>query len=144
MKLYSKEGQTMVDVTKIFPEGDDLVMQCKLMGAYSMKIYLKPDQLRAALPLVSWDVVTSALGMLTKGTQCEDKLQEVGSILSGTMKENVNIVFGNNAMDKLAALGSAVGINTVQGLFDVAMVLLQIVLAEKTPEKKETKSLFGA
>ena len=136
MKLYSKEGQTMVDVTKVYPEGDNLVMQCKLMGAYSMRIYMKPDQLRAALPLVSWDVVMAVLGMLTKGTQCEDKLAEVGTIFSGTMKENANIVFGENALDKIAAVGTAMGVNTLQGLFDMAMVLLQIVLAEKQPEKK--------
>lgn len=136
MKLYSKEGQTMVDVTKVYPDGDDLVMQCKLMGAYSMKIYMKPDQLRAALPLVNWEVVMAVLGMLTKGTQCEDKLAEVGTIFNGTMKENANIVFGENALDKIATVGTAMGVNTLQGLFDMVMVLLQIVLAEKQPEKK--------
>lgn len=143
MKLYSKEGQTMVDVTRVYPEGDNLVMQCKLMGAYSMKIYMRPDQLRAALTLVNWDVVMAVLSMLTKGTQCEDKIKEIGTILSGTMKDNVKIVLGENGGEKLAALGSAMGITTLQGLFEVAMILLQVVLADKEPEQKSQKKVFG-
>jgi hypothetical protein len=40
--MYSREGQEMVDVKKIGREGENLVMKAKLMGAYSMNIYLSP------------------------------------------------------------------------------------------------------
>ena len=131
MKMYSKEGQPMVDVTKIGVEGDKMFMQAKLMNAYSMKIYLEPSELRSALALINWDVVSALPGMLTSGTQCEEQLSELGKILGGTMKENVKILLGPNASEKVQAITTAMGANSTKGLFDALMVLLQIVLANK-------------
>ena len=44
MKLFSRDGQTMVEATKIWLEDDKIVMQCKLMQAYSMPVILTKEE----------------------------------------------------------------------------------------------------
>lgn len=67
MKMYSKEGQILVDVTKMHREGNDIVMKAKLMNAYSMNIYLRPEEVWRMLKLLSWSIILYAPAMLIKG-----------------------------------------------------------------------------
>jgi hypothetical protein len=73
MKMYSKEGQEMVDMKKLERDGADLVITAKLMGAYSMKIYLKPEEVRAGLKLLSWRVIRYMPLMLIRGFRASKK-----------------------------------------------------------------------
>lgn len=58
----------MVDMKKLERDGEDLVITAKLMGAYSMKIYLKPEEARAGLKLLSWRVIRYIPLMLIRGS----------------------------------------------------------------------------
>lgn len=131
MKMYSKEGQVMVNVTKLAREGDDLVMTAKLMGAYSMKIYLRPEELREALKLLNWEAISYMPEMLITGTKSEDKLRELGSNLSTLTGDNLKLLLGSGAVDKLKDAGKAVGMSTLQGLVENLLLVLQIVLENK-------------
>lgn len=78
MKLYSKEGQIMVDVKGLERKGDDLVLDAKLMNAYSMPIHLTPAEVRQALKLLSWRVVWYLPTMMVKGFRSEPKADAGG------------------------------------------------------------------
>jgi hypothetical protein len=67
MKMYSKEGQTLIDVKDLRREGDDLVMKGKLMEAYTMSIYLRPEEIWSTLKLLSWEVFLYLPAMFCKG-----------------------------------------------------------------------------
>lgn len=67
MKMFSKEGQILVDVTELHREGDNIVMKGKLMNAYSMNIYVRPEEVWRMLKLVSWRIILYVPLMLMKG-----------------------------------------------------------------------------
>ncbi|MDR1069606.1 MAG: hypothetical protein LBL37_02300 [Gracilibacteraceae bacterium] len=67
MKLYSRENQIMVDVTKLTPDGADLEMNAKLMDAYSMPILLRPEEIPEAFALLSPGIVKHLLLMAREG-----------------------------------------------------------------------------
>ena len=78
MKLFSKDGQTMVEATKIWVEDDKIVMQCKLMQAYSMPVILTKEELRTFTELLSWDLVKVIPDMLfedTLGSKVYDQIK---------------------------------------------------------------------
>ena len=74
MKLFSKDGQTMVNVTEIDVDGDNLVMQAKLMNAYTTTIVLTPYELASATKLLKKGMVGHVLKMFRKGRK--EKPQE--------------------------------------------------------------------
>ena len=76
MKMYSKEGQTLIDVTLVRREGENLIMKGKLMNAYSMAIYLRPEDAWKALSLLSFRVIAYAPLMLLKGWRRTQKTSE--------------------------------------------------------------------
>lgn len=131
MKMVSKEGQTMVDVTKVYPDNGNIVMVCKLMGAYSMKIYLKPEELRNAISLVNWDLIKELPDMMVKGTAGEEKLREIGKNLCKLGPDALNIVFGENGQSRLAGAAAELGVATFGTLVDSMLLLLQILLQDK-------------
>ena len=131
MKMYSKEGQCMVDVRKVERDGDNLVMTAKLMGAYSMKIYLRPDELREALKLLNWELLSSIPDLMVKGTKGEEVLRKIGGNLASATGENVKLLFGQDVMEKLAKAGKAVGVNTMESLVENGLLLLQVILENK-------------
>ncbi len=67
MKMYSREGQTLVDVTEMRREGDNIIMKGKLMNAYCMNIYVRPEEVWRMLSLLSWSIISYAPVMLIKG-----------------------------------------------------------------------------
>lgn len=131
MKMVSKEGQTMVDVTKVYPDNGNIVMVCKLMGAYSMKIYLKPEELRSAVALVNWDLIKELPDMMVKGTAGEEKLRQIGSNLCRLGPDAVKIILGEKGELKLAGAAKELGVATFGTLVDSMLLLLQILLQDK-------------
>lgn len=131
MKMVSKEGQTMVDVTKVYPDNGNIVMVCKLMGAYSMKIYLKPEELRKAIALVNWDLIKELPDMLVKGTAGEEKIREIGNNLCKLGPDAVKIILGENGESRLAGAAKELGVATFGTLVDSLLLVLQILLQEK-------------
>lgn len=58
MKMYSKEGQVLIDVSsKLTREGDDLIMKGKLMNAYSMPIVVRPEEAWALLSILPFKIM---------------------------------------------------------------------------------------
>lgn len=131
MKMVSKEGQTMVDVTKVYPDNGNIVMVCKLMGAYSMKIYLKPEELRKAIALVNWDLIKELPDMLAKGTAGEEKLREIGNNLCKLGPDAVKIILGENGQSRLTSAAKELGVATFGTLVDSLLLVLQILLQDK-------------
>lgn len=131
MKMVSKEGQTMVDVTKVYPDNGNIVMVCKLMGAYSMKIYLKPEELRKAIALVNWDLIKELPDMLVKGTAGEEKLREIGNNLCRLGPDAVKIILGENGQSRLTSAAKELGVATFGTLVDSLLLVLQILLQDK-------------
>ena len=131
MKMVSKEGQTMVDVTKVYPDNGNIVMVCKLMGAYSMKIYLKPEELRKAIGLVNWDLIKELPDMLVKGTAGEEKLREIGNNLCKLGPDAVKIILGENGESRLTSAAKELGVATFGTLVDSLLLVLQILLQDK-------------
>ncbi|MCR4419224.1 MAG: hypothetical protein QHH27_05710 [Clostridia bacterium] len=44
MKLYSKDGRPLLDITSIEREGENLVCRVKVVGAMSMVVYVRPEE----------------------------------------------------------------------------------------------------
>ena len=76
MKLYSKDGQALVNVTSMDIKGDDIVMNAKLMNAYTTTIYLTPYELYQAKGMLKKGMLSHIFKMLRKGKKekpAEDK-----------------------------------------------------------------------
>lgn len=130
MKMFSKEGQTMVDIRKAEYNGEDIVITAKLMDAYSMKIYLKPKELRSGLDLLSYDVLSAIPDMLVKDTRNEEALREITSKFN---KEDdiLDVIFGEKAAEKLHIAGKALGIDSNESLIMLLIKITQMLLVEK-------------
>ena len=57
MKMYSREGNVMMDTRSLHREGDTLIMKGKMMEAMSMSIYLKPEDIWEGKKLLSWSIM---------------------------------------------------------------------------------------
>lgn len=73
MKLYSKDGQALVNVNELFVENGELKMQAKLMNAYSTEIYLTPYELFHAKELLKKGMIKEILKMFKAGKTAEPK-----------------------------------------------------------------------
>lgn len=54
MKVYAADGSELMEVTKIEPNGKNLVLHGKIMGSLPMKAVVKPEQVRVGLSLLSF------------------------------------------------------------------------------------------
>jgi hypothetical protein len=57
MKMYSKDGNEMMDTTALWREGDNIVMKGKVMQAMNMTIYLRPADVWKSKGLLSWSLL---------------------------------------------------------------------------------------
>lgn len=73
MKLYSKDGQALVNVNEIFVEDGELKMQAKLMNAYTTEIYLTPYELFHAKDLLKKGMIKEIWKMYKAGKTAEPK-----------------------------------------------------------------------
>ena len=67
MKMYSKEGVEMMHVASVKRENDDLVVKGKMMGAMTMSIYMRPEDLWSGKGLLTWSVIRHIPVMIFKG-----------------------------------------------------------------------------
>ena len=67
MKMYSKEGNTMMDTKSLRREGDNLIMKGKMMDAMAMSVYLKPEDIWAGKNLLTWNIIWYMPVILVKG-----------------------------------------------------------------------------
>ncbi len=76
MKLYSKDGQALVNIKSIEADGDNLKVKAKLMNAYNTDIVLTPYELYQAKSLLKKGMISHLLHMFRKGKKAkptEDK-----------------------------------------------------------------------
>ena len=67
MKMFSKEGVEMMDVTSINRDGDNLVMKGKMIGSMYASIYLRPQDLWQAMRLLSFGTFLCLPVLLFRG-----------------------------------------------------------------------------
>ncbi len=134
MKMFSQDGQCMVDVKKMEYVDGNIAMTAKLMGAYSMKIYLPPEELRACLSLMTSDVIKKIPDMLVTGTEGEDTLRAIGKNLASMGSSSLDVLFGGDYKEKLGEVRKAISANASATLLDSLLMLLPVIFANK--EKK--------
>lgn len=57
MKMYTKDGNEMMDLKEVRREGSNLIIKGKIMQSINTSIYLKPEDAWKAKSLLSWDVI---------------------------------------------------------------------------------------
>jgi hypothetical protein len=67
MKFYSPDKSLLIDVRAVKEHPEGLVIEGKIMGSMPMKAVLTPEEIRAALKLLSWRVILRACRMLLGG-----------------------------------------------------------------------------
>jgi hypothetical protein len=67
MKLVSKDGIEMMEISSLDRAGDVLVVKGKVMGAMPTTIHLRPEDLWQAWKLLSWRVLLALPGLMLKG-----------------------------------------------------------------------------
>lgn len=63
MKLYTTEGDDLMQVTIIERDGDKLLIKGKIMGAMPMKAHLRPEDLRGVFKVASWKTLFFAFSL---------------------------------------------------------------------------------
>jgi DNA-binding transcriptional regulator LsrR (DeoR family) len=129
--MYSREGQEMVDVKKISREGENLVMKAKLMGAYSMNIYLSPAEMRSMLTLLSWEVLKYVPEMMVVGTKGEETLREIAKNFGVLTSQNLKLVFGEGTIDRMGSVAKEIGLNSIESLVNNALLLADVILENR-------------
>ncbi len=131
MKMFNREGDCMVDVKKMFVDGTDIVMTCKLMDAYSMNVYLHPDQLRQALTLADFDLINAIPEILIKDTVGEDQLRAIGENLKSKAGDAPALLLGEEGVEKFKKAGAALGLDTAETLVNTLLQLMPVLFADK-------------
>ena len=66
MKLYAVDNSDLMEISGIYPEGDNLVVEGTIMGAMPIRAIVKPGEVRKALGLMSTKTKLHAGKMLYK------------------------------------------------------------------------------
>jgi hypothetical protein len=53
MKLYTNDNTDLMEVSRIYPDGSNLIVEGTIMGAMPIRAVLKPAELRKAFGLMS-------------------------------------------------------------------------------------------
>lgn len=69
MKLYASDNSDLMEVSNIYPEGDNLVIEGAIMGAMPIRAIVKPAEVRKALGMMSFKVKLHAFSMLFRGSR---------------------------------------------------------------------------
>jgi hypothetical protein len=67
MKLFNKDGIEMMDVKSIDRDGERLIVKGKVMGSMSTTIYVRPEDIYAALRLFPFAVIVRLPWLLITG-----------------------------------------------------------------------------
>lgn len=57
MRLYSRDGSILIEVTKLERRGDDLAIQGKMLGTMPLTAHVRPEEAWAIFRIISWDVL---------------------------------------------------------------------------------------
>ena len=66
MKLYAVDNSDLMEISGIYPEGDNLIVEGTIMGAMPIRAIVKPGEVRKALGLMSTKTKLHAGKMLYK------------------------------------------------------------------------------
>jgi hypothetical protein len=69
MKLYASDNSDLMEISKIFPQGGNLIVEGTIMGAMPIRAIVKPAEMRRALRLMSFRTMLSAFFMLFRGSR---------------------------------------------------------------------------
>lgn len=69
MELYTVDNASLMSVKSLKPEGNNLLIEGKIMGAMPVRAVLTPDQARAALKLMDFKTVLFLLTILFRRGQ---------------------------------------------------------------------------
>lgn len=69
MKLYAIDNSDLMDIQKIYPEGDNLVVEGTIMGAMPIRAIVKPAEVRRAMGMMTFKAKLHAFFMLFKGSR---------------------------------------------------------------------------
>ena len=64
MKLYATDNSDLMEVSAIYPDGDNLVVEGTIMGAMPIRAIVKPAEIRKALGIMSAGTKLHAARML--------------------------------------------------------------------------------
>ena len=66
MKLYAMDNSDLMEITSIYPDGDNLIVEGTIMGAMPIRAIVKPGEVRKSLGLMSTKTKLHAAKMLYK------------------------------------------------------------------------------
>lgn len=64
MKLHAIDNSDLMEISAIYPDGDNLIIEGTIMGAMPIRAILKPAEVRRALGLMSTKTKVHAARML--------------------------------------------------------------------------------
>jgi len=73
MKIYSADKSELMQVTTIERDGDDLVLKGKVFGTMPMSARLRPEEARAALKLLTPQLILFLLSLPFRKTKGASK-----------------------------------------------------------------------
>ena len=66
MKLYAFDNSDLMEITKIYPDGNNLVIEGFIMGAMPIRAIVKPAEVRKASKLMTAKTKLHAAKMMCK------------------------------------------------------------------------------
>lgn len=69
MKLYATDNSDLMEVQRIYPQGENLMVEGTIMGAMPIRAVVKPAEIRRALGLMTLRTMLHAFLMLFRGSR---------------------------------------------------------------------------
>lgn len=69
MKLYASDNSDLMEVSRIYPQDGNLIMEGVIMGAMPIRAIVKPVEVRKAFGLMSLKTMFFAFLMLFRGSR---------------------------------------------------------------------------
>ncbi len=69
MKLYASDNSDLMEISKIYPDNGNLIVEGTIMGAMPIRAVVKPVEIRKALGLMSFKTMFMAFLMLFRGSR---------------------------------------------------------------------------
>lgn len=69
MKLYGSDNSELMDVSKLYRRGDELVMEGVILEAMPIVARLKPAEVRQALRLLTFGDLLFVISMVFRGSR---------------------------------------------------------------------------
>ena len=64
MKLYMTDNSDLMEVSRIYPQNGNLIVEATIMGAMPVRAVVKPAEMRRAIKLMSFKTIITAVLML--------------------------------------------------------------------------------